>query len=64
MALVMFETRVCALVGGREKRPYQDGHGIRFVTVRHVPVVAGETRPFSDVSAPGGGDVLRVCFSR
>ncbi|CAN7083789.1 unnamed protein product, partial [Brassica oleracea var. botrytis] len=25
MALVMFETRVCSLVGGREKRPYQDG---------------------------------------
>ena len=33
------------------------GHGIRFVTVRHVPVVAGETRPFSDVGSPGGGDV-------
>ncbi|CAN7100556.1 hypothetical protein HID58_022706 [Brassica napus] len=32
-------------------------HGIRFVTVRHVPVVAGETRPFSDVGSPGGGDV-------
>ncbi|KAH0901870.1 LOW QUALITY PROTEIN: hypothetical protein HID58_041373, partial [Brassica napus] len=92
-----FVTRVCSLVGGREKRTYQDGdvlrccysgvcsngggddlapaidlagkdytrvkdgggeecHGIWFVTVRHVPVVAGETRPFSDVSAPGGGD--------
>lgn len=38
------------------------GHGIRFVTVRHVPVVAGETRPFSDVSAPGGGDVCGSVF--
>ena len=33
------------------------GHGIRFVTVRHALVVAGENRPFSDVSATGGGDV-------
>ena len=30
--------------------------------VRHVPVVAGETRPFSDVSAPGGGDVCGSVF--
>ncbi|KAH0895441.1 LOW QUALITY PROTEIN: hypothetical protein HID58_045009 [Brassica napus] len=33
------------------------GHGIRFVTVRHVPIVAGKKRPFSGVSAYGGGDV-------
>ncbi|CAG7859647.1 unnamed protein product, partial [Brassica rapa] len=25
MALVRFESRVCSLDGGREKRPYQDG---------------------------------------
>ncbi|KAF3589446.1 hypothetical protein F2Q69_00029340 [Brassica cretica] len=30
--------------------------------VRHVPVVAGETRPFSDVSAPGGGNVCGSAF--
>ena len=36
------------------------GHGLRFVTVRHVPVVAGETRPCSDVGFPGGGDVRGV----
>ncbi|KAF2615321.1 hypothetical protein F2Q70_00010072 [Brassica cretica] len=27
-----------------------------FVTVMHAPVVAGETRPCSDVGSPGGGD--------
>ena len=32
------------------------GHGLRFVTVMHAPVVAGETRPCSDVGSPGGGD--------
>ncbi|KAH0911893.1 LOW QUALITY PROTEIN: hypothetical protein HID58_035214, partial [Brassica napus] len=36
------------------------GHGLRFVTVSHVPVVAGETRPCSDVGSPGGGDVRGV----
>ncbi|KAF3484925.1 hypothetical protein F2Q69_00054782 [Brassica cretica] len=35
-------------------------HGLQFVTVRHVPVMAGEKRRCSDVDFPGGGDVRGV----
>ncbi|KAH0927866.1 LOW QUALITY PROTEIN: hypothetical protein HID58_020122, partial [Brassica napus] len=45
-------------LAGKDLSRVQDGgHGIRFVTVRHVPIVAGKKRPFSGVSAYGGGDV-------
>ena len=46
MALVMVETRVCSLVGGREKRPYQVGD---------VSVSRG---CYSGLCSNGGGDDL------